>query len=75
MWFIGVEAEQETSAPLRKKNPGSAPAKGIKIHRKQMTSILKTFHHFNRSPADNNHRTRSYDLWGVTGNWSHALVT
>ena len=25
MWFIGVEVEQETSAPLPKKNPGSAP--------------------------------------------------
>ena len=26
MWFIGVEVEQETSAPSLKKNPGSAPA-------------------------------------------------
>ena len=28
MWFIGVEVEQETSAPphKKKKNPGSAPA-------------------------------------------------
>ena len=25
MWFIGVEAEQETSAPPPKKNPRSAP--------------------------------------------------
>ena len=25
MWFIGVEAEQEKSAPPPKKNPGSAP--------------------------------------------------
>ena len=25
MWFIGVEVEQETSAPPLKKNPGSAP--------------------------------------------------
>ena len=25
MWFIGVEAEQETSAPPPKKNPGPAP--------------------------------------------------
>ena len=24
MWFIGVEVEQETSAPAPKKNPGSA---------------------------------------------------
>ena len=28
MWFIGVEVEQETSAPPPKKNPGSAPDKG-----------------------------------------------
>ena len=25
MWFIGIEAEQETSAPPPKKNPGSVP--------------------------------------------------
>ena len=25
MWFIGVEVEQETSAPPPKKNPGAAP--------------------------------------------------
>ena len=25
MWFIGVEVEQEASAPPLKKNPGSAP--------------------------------------------------
>ena len=29
MWFIGVEVEQETSAPPPKKNPGSAPALSI----------------------------------------------
>ena len=27
MWFIGVEVEQETSAPPPKKNSGSAPEK------------------------------------------------
>ena len=27
MWFIGVEVEQETSAPPPKRNPGSAPEK------------------------------------------------
>ena len=25
MWFIGVDEEQDTSAPAPKKNPGSAP--------------------------------------------------
>ena len=29
MWFIGVEVEQETSAPPPKKNPGSAPEAAI----------------------------------------------
>ena len=29
MWFIGVEVEQEKSAPPPKKNPGSAPEKRI----------------------------------------------
>ena len=29
MWFIGVEVEQETSAPPPKKNPGSAPATSV----------------------------------------------
>ena len=28
MWFIGVEVEQETSAPRPKINPGSAPESG-----------------------------------------------
>ena len=33
MWFIGVEVEQETSAPPPKKNPGSAPARGALFER------------------------------------------
>ena len=33
MWFIGVEVEQETSAPPPKKNPGSAPATAITFTR------------------------------------------
>ena len=32
MWFIGVEVEQETSAPPPKKNPGSAPVMDIAFH-------------------------------------------
>ena len=28
LWFIGVEVEQETSAPPPEKNPGSAPGRG-----------------------------------------------
>ena len=31
MWFIGVEVEQETSAPPPKKNPGSASAQRCHI--------------------------------------------
>ena len=29
MWFIGVEVEQETTAPYSKKNPGSAPGVSV----------------------------------------------
>ena len=31
MWFIGVEVEQETSAPPPKKNPGSTPVTLVQI--------------------------------------------
>ena len=31
MWFIGVEVEQETSAPPPEKNPGSAPGLKVKM--------------------------------------------
>ena len=31
MWFIGVEVEQETSAPPPKKNPGSAPVNYVTV--------------------------------------------
>ena len=32
MWLIGVEVEQETSAPPPKKNPGSAPGRLFMVH-------------------------------------------
>ena len=35
MTFIGVEVEQETSAPPPKKNPGSAPVGGYSVFLKQ----------------------------------------
>ena len=38
MWFIGVEVEQETSAPPPKKNPGSAPEPKKKITAHPSTS-------------------------------------
>ena len=31
MWFIGVEVEQEKSAPPPKKNPGSASGNAIQV--------------------------------------------
>ena len=31
MWLIGVEVEQETSAPPPKKNPGSAPVEDLRM--------------------------------------------
>ena len=38
MWFIGVEVEQETSAPPPKKNPGSAPEYRVSIALDTVTS-------------------------------------
>ena len=37
MWFIGVEVEQETSAPPLKKNRGSAPAHSTIVHQQTLT--------------------------------------
>ena len=34
MWVIGVEVEQETSAPPPEKNPGSAPAQSLESQAK-----------------------------------------
>ena len=39
MWFIGVEVEQETSAPPPKKNPGSAPAHPERKHKHGCASM------------------------------------
>ena len=39
MWFIGVEVEQETSAPPPKKDPGSAPA-----HNEDHAKLMILFH-------------------------------
>ena len=41
MWFIGVEVEQETSAPPPKKNPGSAPAPRVGFNCSRLDNSLK----------------------------------
>ena len=41
MWLIGVEVEQETSAPPPEKNPGSAPAIHIYILPNYVTFLPK----------------------------------
>ena len=47
MWFIGVEVEQETSAPSPKKNPGSAPDLKLQIlHAIRSHSILQSLYDF-----------------------------
>ena len=38
MWFIGVEVEQETSAPLPKKNPGSVPGLPVGLNQNSFAS-------------------------------------
>ena len=37
MWFIGVEVEQETSAPPPKKYPGSAPGTLLRARSMQLS--------------------------------------
>ena len=41
MWFIGVEVEQETSAPPPKKNPGSAPGLSAMILHSQFNLAIQ----------------------------------
>ena len=41
MWFIGVEAEQETRAPPPKRNPGSAPERHSKVGKGEGTDNIK----------------------------------
>ena len=44
MWFIGVEVEQETSAPPPKKNPGSAPVMEGLVPKKRRRNSAKMSH-------------------------------
>ena len=44
-WFIGVEVEQETSAPPPKKNPGSAPVFSIYTVFRVNNYYLRTLKH------------------------------
>ena len=44
MWFIGVEVEQETSAPPPKKNSGSAPVTLMYFFKKHF--ICRIHFHF-----------------------------
>ena len=41
MWFIGVEVEQQTSAPPPKKNPGSAPELSQQVNKQRVSNVLK----------------------------------
>ena len=44
MWFIGVEVEQETSAPPPKKNPGSAPElHSCRIHNIRIDTTVNSY--------------------------------
>ena len=43
MCFIGVEVEQETSAPSPKKNPGSAPATQFDSNTRLLCEISDTY--------------------------------
>ena len=57
MWFIGVEVEQETSAPPLEKNPGSAP-EVTQAHKKRRANPVNVqrldsaIHGINHFPED-----------------------
>ena len=59
MWFIGVEVEQEMSAPPPKKNPGSAPALSTKLIK------LKVFLHTFVLPVGSPTLCNSKESWFV----------
>ena len=63
MWFIGVEVQQETSAPPPKKNPGSAPVLDF-ICRMVLIFILI---YFGWRDTENQHQPPSNKcrIWGV----------
>ena len=65
MWFIGVEVEQETSAPPPKKNPGSAPAKDVEAELIRFSTIrvLITKWPFSRYIERDNPYYDYYDLY------------
>ena len=50
MWFIGIEVEQETSAPPPKKNPGSAPVNSC--------SPMTTCSYFKLRPSHGDHLSK-----------------
>ena len=59
MWLIGVELEQEMSAPPPKKNPGSTPASSIKLIK------LKVFLHTFVLPLGSPTHCNSKESWFV----------
>ena len=66
MWFIGVEVEQETSAPRPKKNPGSAPGIGLPTLASNCLDYVRAFSSFfspsetgSRKQHHSNRRTRT----------------
>ena len=50
MWFIGVEVEQEMSAPPPKKNPGSAPVTSLNLG---LTTVLCSLNGLAQSVLNN----------------------
>ena len=65
LWFIGVEVEQETSAPPPKKNPGSAPETSGQEPLNPIMAlclkVLKLFWPLVLTPVDQ-------DCWMLAGN-------
>ena len=67
MWFIGVEVEEETSAPPPKKNPGSAPDMDMATH---ITKTCSAFFYLY-----NIRHMRKYLTSECTEKLIHAIIT
>ena len=82
MWFIGVEVEQETSAPPPKKNPGSAPAVTIdsltqsraKRFEISIQAVQRTFK-WNSNVSCKLNTDWTLPIWRLTASVSSSFLT
>ena len=74
MWFIGVEVEQETSAPPPKKTPGSAPVLAEVVGQILFSFTRSVTEHYNPEEPEFTAEFFGYDPLESTGReWYGSL--